>query len=348
MKTNILVISNKFDVHTDSVVFHLNEMGESVIRINTEDFRKNSINWRSCNDWSIATHENRTVNPSKIKSVYVRRMAPINTDDIQSDYKEFVKDESQVMLDALPFLLSEVLFIDDPLIRGRSSNKIVQLVMAEQSGLLIPNTLITNQFDQVEKFCAQQKTIYKTLNVPIIDFKKNGLGMINTTVIYENDLQSIKNSIDVAPCIFQEYVEKCFELRIHIIGKKIFSVKIDSQNYKGAEVDWRCGDFDKLHYENYELPNGIKEKILELMESLLLNFGIIDMIVTPDGDNVFLEINPNGNWIWIEQKIKIPISKTIANCQSLKILNHYSANYLGKFLIKFNVNFFGDFNLILV
>jgi D-alanine-D-alanine ligase-like ATP-grasp enzyme len=51
-----------------------------------------------------------------------------------------------------------------------------------------------------------------------------------------------------------------------------------------------------------------------MVQALGLNFGCIDFIVRPDGRMVFLECNPNGQWLWIEMATKMPISESNA-CQ---------------------------------
>lgn len=62
----------------------------------------------------------------------------------------------------------------------------------------------------------------------------------------------------------------------------------------------------------HELPGHIEEKIDEMMRLLGLQFGAIDMILQPDGEYVFLEVNPQGEWGMLEKYLGFPISATIA------------------------------------
>ena len=48
------------------------------------------------------------------------------------------------------------------------------------------------------------------------------------------------------------------------------------------------------------------------MQHLHLEYGAIDMRLTPDGDYVFLEINPNGEYLYVEQATGLPISRALA------------------------------------
>lgn len=95
------------------------------------------------------------------------------------------------------------------------------------------------------------------------------------------------------PVVFQEYIEKQVELRITIVGDRIFAAEIHSQEF--------------------HLPDEISEKLLRLMQELGLVFGCLDLILTPEGEYVFLEINPAGQWGWIEHFTKMPITEALTD-----------------------------------
>jgi len=116
----------------------------------------------------------------------------------------------------------------------------------------------------------------------------------------------------LAPILAQEYIEKKLELRITIVGQKMFTCAIHSQDSEQTRIDWRRYDFRNVKHLPYQLPEKIKQKLHKLMKIWNLSFGAIDMILTPEGKYVFLEINPNGQWLWIEQLTEMPISRVIA------------------------------------
>ena len=96
----------------------------------------------------------------------------------------------------------------------------------------------------------------------------------------------------------QNYIEKQFELRVTVVGNRFFSCKIDSQildDDKG-KIDWRQGYDYGLKHEVFDLPQHIKDKCLQFLNRLGLHFGCFDFIYTPNGEYVFLECNPNGQW----------------------------------------------------
>jgi glutathione synthase/RimK-type ligase-like ATP-grasp enzyme len=61
------------------------------------------------------------------------------------------------------------------------------------------------------------------------------------------------------------------------------------------------------------LPPEIQDKCVRLVEQLELSYGAIDMVLTPEGRYVFLEINPNGQYLWIEEQTGMPISAALCD-----------------------------------
>jgi len=118
--------------------------------------------------------------------------------------------------------------------------------------------------------------------------------------------------IRITPGIFQERIDKAYELRITVIGASIFAVKIDSQALAEAQLDWRHAQHD-VAYEAVSLPSEVAMKIKAFMEFLGLTYGAFDFIVTPEGRYVFLEVNPGGAYMWIEAATGLPITSAIAD-----------------------------------
>lgn len=120
----------------------------------------------------------------------------------------------------------------------------------------------------------------------------------------------IVSKIKYAPSLFQEYVPKDVELRITIVGNEVFAAEIHSQQKEAARHDWRR-DALALEHREHQLPDNVRLKCVNLAKAFNLEFGAIDMILTPDGRYVFLEINPNGQWAWIEEFTGLPISEAL-------------------------------------
>jgi glutathione synthase/RimK-type ligase-like ATP-grasp enzyme len=95
-----------------------------------------------------------------------------------------------------------------------------------------------------------------------------------------------------------------------VVGEKIFAAKVDSQKNEDTKIDWRK---KKTPFVSYDLPEQISEKCLVMTKKLNLEFGAIDMIRKPNGEYVFLEINPNGQWVWLDTEASLKISDEIIN-----------------------------------
>jgi glutathione synthase/RimK-type ligase-like ATP-grasp enzyme len=104
-----------------------------------------------------------------------------------------------------------------------------------------------------------------------------------------------------APSLFQPYIPKETEIRVTIVGSRVFAVELRSQEVLEAKDDWRRVDSKQIKHVPHYLPTELEQKCVELVEALDLSFGAIDLILTPSNEYVFLEINPNGQWAWIQQ-----------------------------------------------
>ena len=134
--------------------------------------------------------------------------------------------------------------------------------------------------------------------------------MVYTSAITVNDLSDA--SVQAAPAIYQERIANEFDVRVTVIGSRVFAARILAQRRDG-EVDWRALDASRLRYEHYVLPDDIERRFIALVQAFSLSFAALDFIVTPDGEHVFLEINPSGQWGWLESATGHPITDAIVD-----------------------------------
>jgi hypothetical protein len=193
----------------------------------------------------------------------------------------------------------------------KAENKIEQLARAAILGFSIPRTLITNdpaEFIDFYETC-NGRLVTKTLHNS--SFCRNGeMYGAYTRTVQRRDLANC-DSVGLAPIIIQEYVPKRVELRITVVGSRVFAAEIDSQKARSTRHDWRHYDFSNTRHSSHALPHEIESLCINIVRSFDLCFGAIDMVLTPAGEYVFLEINPNGQWDWIESLTGLPISDEI-------------------------------------
>jgi glutathione synthase/RimK-type ligase-like ATP-grasp enzyme len=108
-------------------------------------------------------------------------------------------------------------------------------------------------------------------------------------------------------------VTKALELRVTVVGDRVFSACIDSQRSEKSRIDWRRDGMGLIdEWGPYELPTEVEERLLMLVRRLGLNYGAADFILTPNGQHVFLEVNPVGEFFWLEKQPGLPLSSAIA------------------------------------
>ena len=198
----------------------------------------------------------------------------------------------------------------------RANNKQLQLQIARQLGLLTPRTLTSNNPEAVKQFaqeCKEQGIVTKMLSQFAIYGENKEENVVFTSPVTDDDLDNLEG-LSFCPMTFQENVPKALELRTIIVGKQVFTAAINSQQLDGATYDWRKeGRALTEKWQAYNLPEDIEKKLLQLTAYFGLNYGAIDIIVTPDGRHVFLEINPVGEFFWLELFAPyFPISQAIA------------------------------------
>ncbi len=199
---------------------------------------------------------------------------------------------------------SNALWINDIQRESAALHKPWQLNQARELGLTIPDTLITNSPEAARQYWSQYpgEIVYKA-------FHSNHKIRRWETRLLKPEEEALAESIQLTPVIFQRYVPALYDLRITIVGDRIFAAELHTQ--KGEyQVDVRLNR--NMPCYPHTLPAEIAQKLLTLMERLGLEYGAIDMRLTPDGDYVFLEINPNGSYFYIESATELPISRTLA------------------------------------
>ena len=195
-----------------------------------------------------------------------------------------------------------------------AENKQLQLQAAREVGLEIPRTLTTNDPSAVRAFAESCEGGMVTKMLSSFAVYEGGQEL----VVFSNQLKpediADLSGLSLCPMTFQEMVPKALELRTTVVGRRVMSASIDSQSSTRAAHDWRRDGLRMIQdWQPYELPREVEEKILRLMDYFVLNYGAIDLIVTPDGRHVFLEINPVGEFFWLERYPGLPIADAIAD-----------------------------------
>lgn len=310
----IVIVTEELDLHTDAAILMLEKKGYEPVRLHTADIPLKSLMSFALNstDWTGAIEVNgRVIDFSNIRSVWWRRPAPYQLPSQLSNWERlFASKEIKHTLDGLWASL-DCYWMSFPHNICLANWKLGQLKRAAKLGFEVPRTLITTEPAQVQAFYEEcnGNIIYKVISDPylapnVVSYdSEEGLTPLGvyTKLIGKAEL-AVLDTICLAPCQFQEYVSKQLELRVTVIGDEVFPVEIHSQAHENTRVDWRHYDVE-IPYCKATLPVDVAERCLTLVKSYGLNFSAIDLILTPDGRYVFLENNPNGQFLWLEQMV---------------------------------------------
>ncbi len=198
------------------------------------------------------------------------------------------------------------MWVNHPSANARAAYKPHQLAAATRCGLTVPRTLITNDPQVARRFAAScpDGAVYKTLDgAPAVD----GWTHFTTPVTADQ----ITDGVAATAHLFQERVPKAFEVRLTVVGEEFFAARIDAHS-DITRQDWRR-DYDALTFAPIQTPTQVRANVARLMAQLDLHYGALDLIVTPDGEWVFLEVNPNGQFGFAEQRAGLPIASAIAD-----------------------------------
>ena len=294
--SKILIITCSYDKTIDYII-EKNKYRANFFRFNVDLFADYGITI-SNSYWEIS-YRNNTINSNTALSIYYRKPTFPDTSDFAPEYRRIINSDILAIIDGLANSFSGVVLTKPYLLR-QAENKIFQLIYAKSHSVLMPKSFIGNN-DYWK--CINDQRIIKPISVGKIE-TSSGIAIIQTNLMHENDSY---DSPELTPVYIQEYIKKSFEVRITVVDDDFFAVKIVSDNM----IDWRAGNNNQ--YEIIDIPIEIKKCIKMMMKDFQLRFGAIDYIVDVDGKWYFLEINPNGQWQWLECILGLSISDSIMN-----------------------------------
>jgi glutathione synthase/RimK-type ligase-like ATP-grasp enzyme len=310
----ILILSSIDESNVNEVIDILNARHCDTVRINSEEVTdKHLLTYGyHAGEFSIAYGREKII-PDNIGAIWTRKWGDFFLPDDPCDKfsKNLITHESRYAFNAALYQLKDKNWMNPPFETYRT-NRVVQAQVAQSVGLCIPDFIITQDLDEAMRFFEQNNGRVICKHISQGGSRQGGEKMIFTNIVQASELAGNQQLVN-CPTMFQSYIEKQIELRITIIGNKIFSAAIDSQSANNAMIDWRQANNDTVPHYGYQLPQEIEHKLLALMQALGLVFGAIDMILDKNGNYVFVEVNPEGQWGWIEYFTGQGIYDEVAN-----------------------------------
>jgi glutathione synthase/RimK-type ligase-like ATP-grasp enzyme len=305
---NFLIVTEPEDTHAILVTSALEAEGHEVISLFPADFpgrQKNSIlvdlkeyHCITEDDFQLRHHQGYDV-------VWWRRprQPVLCKEEVHPDDFKFHRRESLLFHENFTHQLAPgAWWVNRKEAAIRANYKLLQLKIASEVGMIIPTTLCSNHLDEILQFYQRFQTtgiIYKPISYQFWE-QKEDFRVVYTSKI--DDIEMIKqSSVQYFPGIYQECIAKKYELRVTCFGDYIVAAKLNSQDFSEAEQDWRLAKLGDFKIEPYLLPERLKQQIRFLMRDLGIVFGCLDFIVTPDDQYIFLEVNEQGQFLFLEE-----------------------------------------------
>lgn len=315
----LLIVTNKTDLTSDYLILKLKEQNIPFFRFNTEDYLlRYDVNIELSNSLGNACikcrNKNIKIDLSDITGVYFRRpLSPEIEKYVVQDEAEFAQRESLEMLRSLWRMIDEELWLNHPKHLLIANNKVNQLKKAREIGFKIPETTISSDPKVIKRFSSLYRgTITKAVKHGFYKNEKD-IKVALTREMTQENIETLNDFAEI-PMIIQRRIEKTCDVRVTVVGNKVFATAIHSQDHNETKIDWRLWDIITdidLKHTKIELPSDISEKCINITKSFNLSFSAIDLILSKDNEYYFLEMNPNGQWAWIEEKTGYPIRDAI-------------------------------------
>jgi glutathione synthase/RimK-type ligase-like ATP-grasp enzyme len=309
----ILLLTHSQDYYTiDGVEQHLTRFGAPYRRLNTDHFP--SLFTLSVEPggpmWLEAGAEALDLRPTR--AVWARRLWP---GALPAEFPAQTAASSQ--LQSRNFFMEAMTELDafwiNPMRASQAAeSKLLQLQLARRLGLRVPATLVSSSPNAVREFAAAhpQGLITKLL-LPTVQAMDGHPDFAYTTRVLPEQLDALE-VIRWVPQIFQPFLRRFREYRVIVVGRDFYVGSLEIENEE--VVDWRAAsDADGVHWEAAELPQALRDKILQLMSDLGLVYAALDLLQeSPDEEPWFLEINQAGEWGWLERDLGLPVAERLA------------------------------------
>jgi MvdD pre-ATP grasp domain len=306
----ILIISHLADPHATKVLDHLSRLGADAILFDTARFpreiRLDIAYANGARSTTSAVINGVRRDLSVVRVVWWRRPQPfeVHVDVAGNEDRGFAYGECNAAITGLWSCLNAH-WVNNPERDEVAARKVYQLKVAAGLGLRIPRTLVTNDPKSAAAFIdgeGAMGTIYKAFSATENAWRE--------TRLLRPEESAHLDAVRFAPVIFQEHIRADIDLRITMIGDAIFPAEILS-----GETDYHVDFRMTMHtapIRAHILPDELVEKLRAFMSALGLVYGAIDMRLTSDGEYVFLEVNPAGQWLFVEERTGQPITAALA------------------------------------
>jgi glutathione synthase/RimK-type ligase-like ATP-grasp enzyme len=314
----VLLLTHSGDYYTiDLVIEALRARDASSLRIDTDGFPQDLQLSVEMSQAGVECHlrtPTRDIDLTTVPAIWARRLWPGKTPaSLDPRFAHHCYQESRTAFFDTLALLDTIRWVN-PIPAGLAAeSKLLQLRLAREAGLSIPRTVVGNDPARIrDLFTRLDGNMITKLLGPLSQTMDASGDFVYTNRVTAQDMAHI-DDVQYAPQIFQALIEKKRELRVILVGRHTFVGAIDASRTDHGRVDWRrLTTRDDVRWTEDSLPAAVEQATRRLMQRLGLYFGAADFLVDADERHIFLELNPAGEWGWLQRDLGFPIAEAIA------------------------------------
>jgi glutathione synthase/RimK-type ligase-like ATP-grasp enzyme len=317
MKQQVLLLSSKDDAHAGALAWALRRNGFHSLWSPSLRFGRGAKLSMLANTDGIEAH-GAQIDLSKFSAVWHRLPESPSAEEFAQEDRDFVVKQwsfFQKNAFALASDFIDALWVNRPAAAEAADNKWLQLRAAHAVGLRFPEAIASNDADEVRELLRRcGKLVFKQFYSYVWQSRSTGDVHGSGVVLLDESSDLPDAAIAVCPGIYQRYIDKAFDVRVTVIGNRMFAVRL-SKRAGGAYVDWRphIRD-DDMQIEFITLPTTVETQLRALMTRLDLVVGCIDLVVDHDGNMFFLEVNQQGQFLFVEQSLPgVPLLRAMTS-----------------------------------
>lgn len=325
MPSVILIVTHSADLHADLVAERLLARGAVYFRLDLDAFPADytlelAFDGRVWRGALAHLPSGRYVAIDDIAAVWTRKTAAFRfAGELSAQERAYASGEIRHLLSGLMHGL-DAYWMSHPAAVRAAQWKGEQLSRAARFGFRVPPSLVSSSRETVLDFrsAVGGDIVFKTLESPFLaadevsDDERIATGIATTRIDEANE--DLLDSLGLLPCFFQRHVPKRHDIRATVIGERLFAAKIHSQDDVRTQVDFRHYDAP-VRYEATRLPDDVARRCLAFVHSYGLTYGALDLIVGLEGEYVFLENNPGGQFLFVEDRVpELAMTDALAEC----------------------------------
>lgn len=301
--TAALVLSNSTDATADYLCYRFDEAGVAYRRFNT-DSPLIAVRIRYSASALQLEWAEGILCPSKVRAVIFRRPQPVDP-PIRGDayQRQHAADEWAEALEGFLAHIPLHKWINHPSSNFGASHKVHQLVTARACGLRVPSWLVTTDPRAAHEFLSEfgPKIIAKPLSGGYIERQRPEDDTLIYTQLIGQSHSGLFDRLPACPVLFQQQIEKRVDVRIIVVDHSMVAAALSSNDSDGKQrLDIRRDNMRDVHYAPIPVPATVAKSIRALMAQYRLRFSAMDFAIDTDGRWIFFEVNPNGQWAWLD------------------------------------------------